>query len=456
MKTQTNSRRFLIKTLGCKVNHVESESLTAELAEKGWRYCADEESADLIIINTCTVTAKAAMQSRQAIRRAIRSNPAAYIVATGCYAQTQPDQIKKIPGIHAIIGQSDKHRIPEIIPNTISTGAVSETENPWIQIHDIQEPNVFYPDALSVFGTRTRPFVKIQDGCSAFCSYCIVPYARGPSRSLPVENVLEAIDRIHRAGYHEIVLTGIHLGFYGADLCPKTGLFELLRRILAETRIARIRLSSIEPRELSEDIIGLAQNSERICNHFHISLQSGDDRILKKMNRPYTREFFRQQVIRISEKIPDCGIGTDILVGFPGETEDAFQNTFDLIAELPVTYLHAFPFSPRKGTPAERFPDRLPHQTVKERLLKIRRMGTEKKFAFYNSLIVKPLEALIEGRPSGRPGELKGMTSNYVPVWIKGPDSLKNRIIPVCIDRVVREKTDKDAVSCLGHPVVTY
>jgi threonylcarbamoyladenosine tRNA methylthiotransferase MtaB len=455
LKAENKISRFSIKTLGCKVNQVESESLIADLTENGWVYCDHDENADLVVINTCAVTAKAAMQARQAIRQSIRNNPGALIVVTGCYAQTQPDQIEKITGVHIIVGQSDKHRISQIIQTAISCGSGSCSDNPRIEIRDIRTTELFYPHSLSVSATRTRPFVKIQDGCNAFCSYCIVPYARGRSRSLPVENVLDKIRRIHWAGYNEIVLTGIHLGVYGADLCPKAGLYELLKQILGQTEIPRIRLSSIEPRELSEDIIGLAQNSGRICNHFHIPLQSGDNRILGKMNRPYTRDDFRQRVASISEKIPDCSIGADILVGFPGETEDAFQNTFDLIEELPVTYLHAFPFSPRKGTPAELFSDQLPPQTIKERLQKIRRLGNRKKISFYESVMGKTVEVLIEGERLKTFGALKGITSNYIPVLTHGPDDLKNRIVPVRIDRVAQEKDGEETYFCMGSHLGT-
>jgi threonylcarbamoyladenosine tRNA methylthiotransferase MtaB len=450
LKAENKTGRFLIKTLGCKVNQVESESLTADLTEKGWVHCVQNENADLIIINTCAVTAKAAMQSRQAIRQSIRNNPATCIAVTGCYAQTQPDEIEKIKGVHFIIGHSDKHALPEIVQAAFSCNPGSCLENHRTQIHDIRETALFYPGNASVSGTRTRPFVKIQDGCNAFCTYCIVPYARGRSRSLAVETVLEKIRNIYRTGYHEIVLTGIHLGVYGVDLTPKASLYELLNRILEQTPIPRIRLSSLEPRELSENILRLAENSGRICSHFHIPLQSGDDRILKKMNRPYTGESFRQLVGNIFQKIPACGIGADILVGFPGETEDAFQNTFNLIEELPVTYLHAFPFSPRKGTPAERFPDQLPSRTIKERLQKIRRLGNRKKIIFYESLIGKTVEVLLEGERSKISGALKGITSNYAPVWINGPDDLKNKIIPVRIDRVVQKKTGEETWLCLG------
>jgi threonylcarbamoyladenosine tRNA methylthiotransferase MtaB len=426
--------KFTITTLGCKVNQFESEALAQNLTDGGqWAILRDKEIADLCIINTCTVTQKASMQSRQAIRQAIRSHPKARIIVTGCYAQTEPDEIKKIKGVHHIIGHFDKHKIPDMI----LSGKENILSSPGLK----HKPHHFNFISSAGLGYRTRPFLKIQDGCNTFCTYCIVPYARGPNRSLPPEQVLDNINKIHQAGYHEVVLTGIHLGNYGLDFGKrKVGLLYLLHLIRKSCTIGRVRLSSIEPFELTEDIIKFISQSgsgpAKICHHFHIPLQSGDDTILKRMHRPYSRSFFMDLVVKIHKLLPDSAIGVDTLIGFPGESDGAFENTYSLIEQLPVSYLHVFPFSPRKGTPAYDYPDRVDSLVIKKRCQKMRVLGKLKRNAFYNKFKGKKLEILIEGRQKGQKYLLKGITSNYIPVLIKGEDKLKNTIFHVTIDEV--------------------
>lgn len=422
--------RFTITTLGCKVNQYESDAIAQQLKDSGCDSVHYKEKADLCIINTCTVTQKASMQSRQAVRQAIRSNPGARIIVTGCYAQTEPDEINKIDGIHHIIGHADKLKIPDI--------ALSKEKGPYPTLirQNILSEHDFKQIPVTVFGNRTRPFLKIQDGCDTFCTYCIVPYARGRSRSMPLENVLENIKQLKQAGYHEVVLTGVHLGAYGLDLSPKAGLTGLLDRIQELKPIGRVRLSSIEPHELTDDIIQLVAKTESFCHHFHIPLQSGDDLILKKMHRPYTRSLFKNQIIKINELLPDAAIGVDTLIGFPGETEKAFENTYSLIDELPVTYLHVFPFSARKGTPASRYPQQIDSNTIKVRCEKMRSLGNAKKRNFYKKFTGKKVKILIEGKRDRSTGLLKGLTSNYIPVHVNGDDNLKNTRVQVRIDRV--------------------
>jgi len=426
--------RFTITTLGCKVNQFESEALAQKLSDDGqWVILRDKEIADLCIINTCTVTQKASMQSRQAIRQAIRSHPKARIIATGCYAQTEPDEIKKIKGVHHIIGHFEKHKIPDMI----LAGKENILPSPVLK-HKLHHFNSM---PSTGFGYRTRPFLKIQDGCNAFCTYCIVPYARGPSRSLEPKQVLNNINKIHQAGYHEVVLTGIHLGNYGLDLGKqKSGLLDLLNRIRESCTIDRVRLSSIEPYELTEDIIKFVAQSGsgpgKICRHFHIPLQSGDDFILKRMHRPYSRSFFIDLVEKIHKLLPDAAIGVDTLIGFPGESDRAFENTYSLIEQLPVSYLHVFPFSARKGTPAYSYPDRVDSLVIKKRCQNMRILGNLKRGVFYNKFKGKTLEILIEGRQKGHKNLLKGISSNYIPVLVNGEDKLKNTIADVTIDEV--------------------
>jgi len=437
---QNHFPKFTITTLGCKVNQSESDAMAHQLKNSGWHSVHPKEKADLCIINTCTVTQKASMQSRQAVRKAIRSNPGACIIVTGCYAQTEPDEIDEINGIHHIIGHGDKSKIPDII--------LSQEEAPYPRLiwQNILSEHNFEQTPAAVLGNRTRPFLKIQDGCDSFCTYCIVPYARGRSRSMPIENVLENIKQLEQAGYHEVVLTGVHLGAYGLDLSPKTGLTELLQRIGDTHPMDRVRLSSIEPHELTDDIIQLVAKADIFCHHFHLPLQSGDDLILKKMHRPYTRSLFKNQIIKINELLPDAAIGVDTLIGFPGETEKAFENTYSLIHELPVTYLHVFPFSARKGTPASSYPQPVDSKIIKARCKKMRSLGQVKKEDFYKKFTGKPVEILIEDKRDKFTGLLKGITSNYIPVHVNGDDNLKNTLVQVIIDKV---KSDKKVLGAL-------
>lgn len=427
---------FTIKTLGCKVNQSESETLSIQLQQTGLKESSDkkpENKTDLYIINTCAVTGKAAMQSRQAIRQALRSNPNAKIIVTGCYAQTEPDEIKTIKGIHCVLGQDKKQHITNIILSELKQNVGYKKKN-----YNIEKTALL---------KKTRPFLKIQDGCNSFCTYCIVPYARGRSKSLPLKAVVDHIREYKTAGYHELVLTGVHLGMYGLDLSPETNLYNLLKLIDKHSEInmgIRIRLSSIEPREITDDIVKLVSKSDIFCKHFHIPLQSGDDYILKKMNRPYSGYFFKEKVLKIKRLIPDAAIGADVLTGFPGESEKAFENTFDLINQLPLSYLHVFPFSPRKRTPAAKYPDKIKPSVIKERCKVLRELSIHKKRKFYKSFIGKTLTALIEGTRT-KTGLLKGITSNYIPVLLNGKDNLINTLAQVNIQKLNSDNNAMDA-----------
>jgi threonylcarbamoyladenosine tRNA methylthiotransferase MtaB len=422
--------KYKITTLGCKVNQYESEAISRELETSEWSSAAKDDPADLCIINTCTVTQKASTQSRQAVRQAIRANPKARIVVTGCYAQTAAEELNKIKGVDFVIGHSQKTNIASMFDTSEKTTDLP----PDTLCSDVLTDHQFQQYSQTAYGTRTRPFMKIQDGCDAFCSYCIVPYARGPSRSMPLTDVLEHIRQLGSNGYHEVVLTGVHLGNYGLDLMPKTNLYDLLCRIDEDSLIARVRLSSIEPLELSNDIRKRVSTSPRFCRHFHIPLQSGDDNILKKMRRPYTHNYFHDLVLKINDCMPDAAVGADILVGFPGETADAFENTYNLIRSLPISYLHVFPFSERPGTPASKFADKIPTQTIKQRCERLRRLGVEKKRVFYQKFRGKTFEVLIEETTDRRTGLLKGVSSNYLPVLIDGSQDHINTLVPVKID----------------------
>jgi len=436
LNIQDHSPKFIITTLGCKVNQYESDAIAQRLKDLGYVPADADDSADLCIINTCTVTQKASMQSRQAVRQFIRSNPQAQIVVTGCYAQTEPDELKKIDGVHHIIGHGDKHNLPDIV-----LSQEKSLPAPFLIRRNILHERHFKQIPETVFGDRTRPFLKIQDGCDTFCTYCIVPYARGRSRSMPLENVLKNIHCLKQAGFHEVVLTGVHLGAYGLDLSPQTSLTALLDHIRQSNTMDRVRLSSIEPHELTQDIIKLVAKTGNFCDHFHIPLQSGDDRVLEKMHRPYTSSFFRDLIVKIKSQLPDAAIGVDILIGFPGETEKAFENTYSLIEKLPVTYLHVFPFSPRPGTPADKYSHKVPQKIIKTRCEKMRRLGNEKKHAFYKKFTGTTVEVLIECKRDKATGLLKGITSNYIPVHVVGKDDLFNTLVQVDIEKIKRNNS---------------
>lgn len=424
--------KYTVITLGCKVNQYESAGLEEGLKSRGWSLVSGGEAADLCIVNTCTVTGKASMQARQAIRRAIRAHPGARVVVTGCYAQTEPEVLAEIEGVAAVIGQADKDNIPELIDNAILAGNSSlESRHT-----DIRRVDTFTSLPVSGFDHRTRPFLKIQDGCDAFCSYCIVPHARGRSRSMAVDKVLDNLRQLNAGGYREVVLTGIHLGCYGQDHSPPGDLLDILMKIEASDFKGRIRLSSIEPLELTDDIIDLVGRSPKFCRHFHIPLQSGDDLILTRMKRPYGAELFRNRVEQIIAKLPDAAIGVDTLIGFPGEDQSAFDNTLQIIRDLPVAYLHVFPFSRRKGTPAYHYPDQVAPDVVKTRCDQMRTIGREKRAAFYRRAVGCTQNVLVESQRDAVTGLLKGFTSNYIPVLLDGADSFKEQLVKVTLDRI--------------------
>jgi threonylcarbamoyladenosine tRNA methylthiotransferase MtaB len=340
------SKSFKIITLGCKVNQYESAFIEESLINMGCQKANQDREAKLVVINGCIVTAKASYQSRQTIRRAIRENPKAIISVIGCYGQVFPGELSKINGVDLITGNKGKSFLPELLFNA------SHHNPPLILKEDFGASTPFESIPIKRFSDRTRAFLKIQDGCESFCSYCIVPMARGPLRSLEPDKVLRILKGLERSGYKEVVLTGIHLGKYGSGFRNNINLTKLLIEIGKNKFSLRIRLSSLEPTEIEIGLIELMASHKWLCNHFHISLQSGDDAVLKRMNRHYTSRMFTRVVSDINRLVPDVSIGVDVLVGFPGETDRAFNNTFDLIKNIPISYLHVFPYSRREGTAA--------------------------------------------------------------------------------------------------------
>ncbi len=422
-------KSFRIITLGCKVNQYESAYIHEALVSAGWGKKAKGEKADVSIINTCIVTKKASHQSRQEIRRAIRENPEGLVAVTGCYAQVYPDELKGINGINLIAGNTLKGKLPEILLNKID----SEQSHLELKEFDPNAPFEFLP--IRHFPDRSRAFLKIQDGCESFCSYCIVPAARGPYRSLSSEIVLSMIESLAKENYREVVLTGIHLGKYGVDLEKGMNLNRLLLTIGREKIPVRIRLSSLEINEIDKELIEMTATEKWICKHFHIPLQSGDNGILKRMKRNYTVRQFIQLVEAIHEKIPLAAIGVDVMSGFPGEDAAAYQRTYALINDLPVSYLHVFPYSVRYGTEAATFDDQVDPGTIKKRALDLRNLGQKKRISFYRSCLKNEFMVLPEGWYSEKKKLMKGTSGNYLPVIFSLQKDTR-RILPVFIERL--------------------
>ena len=407
-----------IVTLGCKVNQFESEALMDALEQRGYALVPFEEGADITIINTCTVTHRADFQSRQMVRRASRHNPESLIIVTGCYPQVEPDAFLKMKGVHYLLGNREKSQIPDLLPS------MQKGEFPTVQVGDIQKEERFSETPLHSFHHHTRAFLKIQDGCNAGCSYCIVPRARGRSRGLPPERVIENVKVFKERGFKEVVLTGIHLGAYGLDLDPPFPLAKLIKQLEKEETPDRIRLTSIEPGDFSPELISTLSESNKICPHLHIPIQSGDDEILKKMNRDYDRSFLSDLVQELYVKIPKLCIGADVIVGFPGETEEEFKSTYRLVGSLPFSYLHVFPFSRRKGTPASQFPQQVDEKEIKKRAERMRELGQQKRQAFYRQFLNQELSVLVEDRKE-ETGRWKGLSRNYVPVLLADQNRIK-------------------------------
>ncbi len=407
--------------------------MTEKLRSRDYSLVPFDQDADIYIINTCTVTKKSDYQSRQLIRRAKRNNPMARIIVTGCYAQVNPSEIKKIPEVDLVLGNVEKEDVLDYVKNIV--GAVREPSlQESVFVGDVSLQTRFRPSWVKRFSDRTRTFLKIQDGCSACCSYCIVPIARGPSRSAEPQEIIKQVEDLTAEGYQEVVLSGVHLGTYGKDLTPSINLTRLLENILDKTRIRRVRLSSIEPMDIPEGLIDLIASTDRICRHLHIPLQSGSPRILQAMNRDYTPDDYKDLILRIEGKIKGIGIGTDIIAGLPGEGEEDFLATMRLIAELPFSYLHVFPYSIRPGTSAGCMDRQIPERIKKERCKRLRDLGSKKNLAFKRQHIGLTLEVLIEKEEDKETGLLRGLSENYLRVLLEGEDSLKNKIVEVMVE----------------------
>lgn len=402
-----------LHTIGCKLNQHETNDIERQFAERGWRPIAFGEPADVVVVNTCTVTAQSDARCRAALRRARRESPRATVIATGCLAQAQPGTLAALLEVDLVLGNREKelifaHLDDEGRPRSERVAAATLTPG--------TRP-AFAP--VTAFAGHTRAFVKIQDGCDAGCAYCIVPQARGPNRSLPAAEVLARVTELVAAGYRELVLTGVHLGTWGCDLNPAQTLAGLLARLIAIPGLERLRLSSIEPAEFTPELLDLIAAAPVLCPHLHIPLQSGSAAVLRSMRRPYGPEVFARVVERLARALPDPGLGADVIAGFPGEREADFEESVSLIRSLPLTYLHVFPFSPRPGTPAAGMDNQVPAAERDRRAGVLRELGREKASAFRERHVGRMVRALIQGQPGRKRGATHGLTGNYLTVFVR-------------------------------------
>jgi threonylcarbamoyladenosine tRNA methylthiotransferase MtaB len=425
-----------LATVGCKLNQVESLELQGLLESRGFKTVPFDGPADLCVINTCTVTGKADFSDRQMIRRAIARNPEALIVVTGCYAQADPAAVSRIPGIDLIVGNQEKYRLADFLDS------LTKRATPEIRVGEIRGERSVPVAPVAGNWRRSRAFVKIQDGCRHRCSFCIVPNARGGSRSQEPKVVLEQVHQWVESGYCEVVLTGVDMGHYGrGDLIPQTSLAALISQVVAVPGLRRLRLSSILPAYWTPDLIELVTSSPIICPHLHIPLQSGSDRILGLMRRPYNTRSYRALLERLSDGIPGLGLGTDLIAGFPGESDKEFGDTLSMVEALPFTYLHVFSYSPRKGTEAAHLPGRVQAKVISERSRELRKLGCAKSLAFRRSWVGKTIEVLVLETRDRTTGLLTGLTGNYIEVLFEGPDDLMRGLVNITITETQLDRT---------------
>ena len=431
---------FYIEQFGCRATQADGAAIERQLREQGCVLAADTASADVVVLNTCTVTAAADAQARDAIRKIHAANPGTRILVTGCYAQRAPEEIAVLPGVSFVVGNSHKPQIPALLQSISPLPVFPQREDP-IPYHSAPVlrgdifalTDVLVAPVLGGEGNHTRPTLKIQDGCNSRCSFCVIPFVRGKSRSLPVATVIAEVQRLADSGFREIVLSGINLGTYGRDLSPRVEFLELLRRILVETSVERLRISSIEPLDVTQDLIEVFAASDRIAPHFHMPLQSASGRILAAMHRWYRAEHYARRVELIRERLPHAAIGADVITGFPGETEADHAETVRFIEERPFTYLHVFSYSSRPGTKAASLPGHVPGHVIKQRARELRALGEAKSEKFRHSQIGRTLRVLTLRRgPKDEPLQTPALSENYLSVVV--PEVLPpNEWLTVCV-----------------------
>ncbi|MCX5666008.1 MAG: tRNA (N(6)-L-threonylcarbamoyladenosine(37)-C(2))-methylthiotransferase MtaB [Candidatus Omnitrophica bacterium] len=414
-------RRFFIKTLGCKVNQYESQAIRELLINAGFKECLAKETADIYILNTCTVTQKADSESRHWAGIFHKTNPNAKIVLTGCAVENNANAFSFLPGVSNIIKNDDKIKIADILANREPL-TVKDGSHRFLKITDFKD--------------HTKAFVKIQDGCGNACSYCKVPSVRGASISRPLNNTVEEVKTLVSKGFEEIVLTGICLGAWGGDLGEKKNIVDVLKSLCAIPGVFSIRLSSIEPKYVTDELIEYMSQNRKICRHLHIPIQSGDDEILGRMNRPYTTLGMRDLFSKVRKRIEGVGITTDVLIGFPGETDKNFRNTVNLIKEILPVKTHIFPFSKRDGTAAYDMTGAIPEDEVKKRSQSMKISAITASYLYREGFLKKLVDVLVESKKEKHYGKLTGYSDNYIKVIFDGPDSLMKRIVPVRIEEV--------------------
>ena len=420
-------------TLGCKVNQSETEAMTALFLNRGYQLGEFEEYCDVYVINTCTVTHAGDRKSRQMIRRAKQINPQAVVVVTGCYAQTSPEAVAAIEDVDIILGTNMRHRIvDEVEAFTGSRVQLVDEKDTLTDFEEISMDRVIQ---------KARAYLKVQEGCEQFCTYCIIPYARGPLRSRSMENTLQEAKKLEQAGFKEIILTGMHLGAYGkpseaereAGAVQQATLADLCEMLLNETSFERIRLSSIEPTEVDDHLLRLFAENRRMCRHLHLPLQAGDDGVLEAMHRPYNTEQYRQEMARIRAAVPDIALSTDLMVGFPGETDEQFENSLRFCDEIAFSSMHLFKYSPRQGTPAAGYPNQVPNEVKDARSKRMQEVAERNMLRYMEAHLGQTVEVLVEEQRSD--GIWLGHTDTYLHVAVDGP-CRKNAMVQVRLDKI--------------------
>jgi threonylcarbamoyladenosine tRNA methylthiotransferase MtaB len=426
-------------TLGCKVNFYDTEAVWQLFKKEGYEQVDFEQTADVYLINTCTVTNTGDKKSRQIIRRAVRRNPDAVIAVTGCYAQTSPAEIMAIPGVDLVIGTQDREKLMSFITD------IQNDRKPVNAVRNIMKTREFEELDVPDFAERTRAFLKIQEGCNNFCTFCIIPWSRGLSRSRKPESVLNQARQLVASGYKEIVLTGIHTGGYGDDL-ENYRLSNLLTDLDKIDGLERIRISSIEASQIDDEMIAVLNSSPKMCRHLHIPLQAGDDEILKRMRRKYTTAEFAEKITRLHEAMPGVAITTDVIVGFPGETEEQFQRGYRFMEQLKFAEMHVFPYSKRTGTPAARMEDQVDEEVKHERVHKLIDLSERMQAAYGREWVGQVLDVIPEREAKGSEGMglVSGYTDNYLQVVLNGDESLIGKLCRVRI-------TDSGVNECRGE-----
>lgn len=428
-------------TLGCKVNQYETNGMIQAFLEKGYKIVDFTEKSDIYIINTCTVTSISDKKSRQMIRRTKQLNPEAIVVAVGCYAQVAKDKLEEIKDIDLILGISEKTEIIKYVEEEI------KERNPKTYISDVMHQKQFVDFGSVNYTDKNRVAIKVQDGCNQFCTYCIIPYARGRIRSRKIENVKKEVEDLAQKGIKEIVITGIHVASYGKDLEENIGLIDLLEEINKIDGIERIRLSSLEPTLITEEFVKRLSKLAKICDHFHLSLQSGCNETLKRMNRHYTTEDFKKATELLRKTYPNVALTTDIIVGFPGETEEEFNITYDFLKEINFYKMHVFKYSPRHGTKAEKMPNQIDGNIKEERSKKLIELSDKNEINQNKRYINKNLDVLIE---EFEEGYYKGHTTNYIMVKIQeNTNNLQNKIVTIKI-------IDNEGIDLIGKIQKVY